>query len=60
LSEFGDALGGHDGARLEMQLEAVIEGLWRYAWRPQSSELGDALGGHNRASLEMHWQAVIE
>jgi len=43
-----------------MHLEAVIEGVWRYTWRPGSSEFGDALGGRDWASLEMHLEAVIE
>ena len=34
---------------LEMDFEAVIERVWRYA-----------LGGHNRESLEIHLEAVIE
>ena len=36
----------------EMQLEALIERIWRCTWRPRLSEHGDGLGGHNRASLE--------
>jgi len=45
---------------LEMQLEAVIERLWRSTWRPQSNECGDALGGRDRGSLEMDLEAMIE
>jgi len=76
LSEFGDALGGHDRANLQ----AVIERLWRYTWRPWLSEFVDAhggrdwaslaictwrpwtceLAGRNRACLEIHLEAVIE
>jgi len=33
LSEFGDALGGHDGASLDVHLEAVIERDWTSTWR---------------------------
>jgi len=40
-SEFGDALGGHDHANLEV----VIERVWKCTWRPRWSEFGDALGG---------------
>jgi len=43
-----------------MHLEAVIERVWRYNWRPCSSEFGDRPGGRDRASWEMHLQAVIE
>jgi len=52
----GYALGGHDCANFQ----AVIERVWRYTWRLQSSECGDALGGHDRSSLEMHWEADME
>jgi len=36
-----------------MHLEAVIERIWRYTWRPRSSELRDALRNHDRARLQM-------
>jgi hypothetical protein len=36
-----------------MYLEAVIELVWRCAWRLRLSELRDALGGWDRARLEM-------
>jgi len=55
-SELRDTHWGRDLVSLEMQLEAVIEGIWWYTWRPWSSEFVDALGGHHRATLE----AVIE
>jgi len=58
--EFGDALGGHARASLEMHLEAMIELVWTYTWRPRSSELRDAPQGCDRASLEMHLQYIIE
>jgi hypothetical protein len=60
LSKIGDACGGRDGAILEMQLEAVIERLWRCAWRPSWSEFEDGLGGRDGASLEMQLEAMIE
>jgi len=41
---------------LKMYLEAVIEWVWRFTWRPWSWELR----GHNRASLVIHMEAVIE
>jgi len=44
----------------EMHLEAVIDRVWRYTWRPLSIESGDILGGRDRASLEMHLEAVID
>ena len=34
-SEFGDALGDHG----RVNLQAIIEWVWRYTWRPRSSEL---------------------
>jgi len=48
LSELRDILRGRDRASLEMHLEAVIERIWRYTWRPWSSEFGD-----------MHLEAMI-
>jgi len=39
LSVFGDALGDCDQVNPEMQLEAVIERVWRCTWRPRWSEL---------------------
>jgi len=45
---------------LEMNLEAVIERVWRGNWRPRLSELRDALGGQDRASLEMHFEAMFK
>jgi len=45
---------------LKMYLKAVIERVWRSAWRLRSSELRDALGDRDRASLEMHLQTEIE
>jgi len=56
MEHSGNALGGRDGANLE----AVIERVERYTWRPLSSEFGDTLGGRYRASLEIHLRAVIE
>ena len=43
-----------------MHLEALIEPVRRYTWRPESSELRDALGGRDRSSLGMHREAVNE
>jgi hypothetical protein len=34
LSKFGDALGGRDQVNSEMHLEAVMERVGRYTWRP--------------------------
>ena len=45
LSEFGDALGGRDRVNSEMHLEAVIERVRRYTWRPWSIKIGGVLGG---------------
>jgi len=42
----------------EMHLEAVINRVWRYTWRPRSNEFGDALGGRDRASLDESLEAV--
>jgi len=41
----------------EMHLEAVIERVWRSAWRLGLSNLRNALGGRDRASFEMHLEA---
>ena len=60
MREFGDAPGGRDRASLEIHLEAMIERVWRYTWRPRSSEFGDTVAGHNRANLEIHFEAAIE
>jgi len=48
LTEFGDTPGGRDERSWEMQLEAVIERVWRYA-----------LGGRNRVCFEMHMEAMM-
>ena len=42
----------------EMHLEAMIDRVWRYTWRPRSTEFGDALGGCDRASLDEYLEAV--
>ena len=47
-SEFGDALGGREGANLQ----DIIERVERYTWRLCSSDIGDALGGHIQTRLE--------
>ena len=44
----------------EIHLEAVIEQVWRWNWRPTLSELRDALGGCDRACMEMPLEAEIE
>jgi len=54
-SDLGDALGGHDHAKLQ----AVIERVWRYTQRPWSSQLRDALPNRNQVSLEMDLEAMI-
>jgi len=51
-------LGGHNGARLEIHLEAVTMRVWTYTSRLQSSQFGAAIGGHNRARLELELDAV--
>jgi len=55
-----DTIIADKGEPLTMQLEAIIERLWRCTWRPRLSEFGDALGGRDQASLKMYLQAVIE
>jgi len=35
-----------------MNLEAVIEGVWRCTLRPRSSEFVNALGGRDSAQFE--------
>jgi len=56
LSELRDALGDWDRVNSEMYLEAGIERVWRFSWRPWSCELA----GRNWVSLEIHLEAVIE
>jgi len=43
---------------LEMHLEAVIEGVWRYTWSLCSSKFGDALAGRDRVRLEEYMEAI--
>jgi len=43
-----------------MHLEAMMERVWMYTWRPRLSELRDTLGGHDQVSLEMHLDDVME
>jgi len=38
-------LWGCNRARMEIHLEAVIDGVWRCTWRPWLSEIGGELGG---------------
>jgi len=42
-----------------MYLEAVIERVENWTWRPGSSELRDALRGQDRVNSEMNLEAVI-
>jgi len=51
-------VGGRDGVNSEMHMEAMIDRVWRYSWRPRSSKFGDALGGRDRASLKEYLEAV--
>jgi hypothetical protein len=44
----------------ELQLQAVIDRVWRCTWRPRSSELRAVLVGRDRSSLEMHLEEGIE
>jgi hypothetical protein len=37
-----------------VNMEAVIDRVWRYTCRPGLSQQRDALGGADRAGLEMH------
>jgi len=43
-----------------MQLDDVIEQVWKCTQRPRSRELSNALAGCCRVSLEMHLEAEIE
>jgi len=68
--EFGDALGGHDRARLEMHLEveiestqkmqlvALIDPVCRCTLKLGPRELEDALAGCDCARLEEYLEAV--
>jgi hypothetical protein len=42
----------------ELNLEAIIEHVWRCTGRTYSSAFGDSLAGHDRASVEMHLEVV--
>jgi hypothetical protein len=50
----GDTFGGSDGASLEMHLEAIIERVWRWIWRPGSWELEC----RNQGSLDNYIELV--
>jgi len=44
-----------------MDLEAVIECVWRWTWRLGSSKIGDALGDREiDVNSEMYLEAVIQ
>jgi hypothetical protein len=45
---------------LTIYLEAMIQLVWRWPWRPRSNELRDALGGRDGSSLKMNWESLIE
>jgi len=55
-TELGDTLRGRDRATWHMTLEAVIEHIWRFTWRPWLCELA----GLNLTGLEIHMHAVIK
>jgi hypothetical protein len=44
----------------EIQLEAMMERLWRCNWRPKLGELRDILAGRDVVSFVMHLEAEIE
>ena len=60
MSEFGDALGGHDQTSLEMHFEDVIKRVWKCNWRSRFCELRDTLRGRDQASLELLLEIEIE
>ena len=45
---------------LEIQLEAMIEGVGRYTWKPCLSEFGAALGGRDRESKDIHLEDTVK
>ena len=51
LSEFGDALGGHDRANFEV----VAERVWRCTWSPWSIEIGVFGGGPSGGGRSGGW-----
>jgi len=53
-SEFGVGFGDYD----RVNLQAVLERIWRYTWRLRSSKVEDALGGRYRARLDDYVEAV--
>jgi hypothetical protein len=59
-SKVADTVGGQDRVNCEMDMEAVINRVWKCTWRPWSGQFGDALRGRDRGSLKMHFESVIE
>jgi len=58
LFEFDHECQGHDGASLEIQLEAVIKhGLW-CTWRPCFGDLRHALEDSNEVKVDVYMQVV--
>ena len=51
---------GHSRVISVMHLEAVMELVWRYTWRPCSVEFEDKLRSHVRVNSEMLLEAIIE
>jgi hypothetical protein len=43
-----------------MDLEAVINDVWRYTMRRYCSALRDVLHDHDRATMEIHLEAMIK
>jgi len=60
LSQYGDALGGHNRGSVVIHLEGIILQDGRYAPRAWSCEYRDTLGSHNGVELRIHLESVIE
>jgi len=66
-SELRDALGSRGWVSWQMnlgghncvKLEAILERVRWYTWRPWSSKLWDAPWGHDQVTLGMHLEAMI-
>jgi hypothetical protein len=41
-----------------MSMKVIIEQVWKYILRPESSEIGDALAGHDSLNLEAFMEGI--
>jgi len=60
LKRVCNALGGWYRVNSEMQMEAVIERIWRCTWTARLTNFRHALGRHDWTSLKMNLEAMIK